>query len=325
VAPVAPPVAAPVEAPTADQAEPAADDTGAAPAGAAAARTGSAAPLKGDDDEAVQGAGKSRGRKTGIAGAKHADDSQPAKKAAATQDAEAEPEQTAASKGDGQEVGNDNTDVSVQPHKGERAHAHASAGQHESQKSDTPASQALGTDVSAAAQGANPPSQAAHTLMQANDRVSGPAAAAQAPASDAQVVPLAGLAVEIAARAQAGHSRFEIRLDPPELGRIDVRLDVDTDGNVTSRLVVDRVETLDVLRRDAHTLERALQDAGLKTSDNSLQFSLRDQGFAGRDGSDQRQGSARLVVPDPDLAPVETRANGYGRLFGSSGGIDIRV
>jgi flagellar hook-length control protein FliK len=73
----------------------------------------------------------------------------------------------------------------------------------------------------------------------------------------------------------AGKNRFEIRLDPPELGRIEVRLDVDRDGNVTSRLTVERVETLDLLRRDAAGLERALQDGGLKTTDNGLQFSLR--------------------------------------------------
>ncbi len=46
-------------------------------------------------------------------------------------------------------------------------------------------------------------------------------------------VPLAGVAIEIAGKALAGKNRFEIRLDPPELGRIEVRLDVDRDGNVT--------------------------------------------------------------------------------------------
>ena len=53
-------------------------------------------------------------------------------------------------------------------------------------------------------------------------------------------VPLNGVAVEIASQALAGKHRFEIRLDPPELGRIDVKLDIDSDGNVTSRLVVER-------------------------------------------------------------------------------------
>ena len=76
-------------------------------------------------------------------------------------------------------------------------------------------------------------------------RRAGPSSAA----ADA-AVPVAGLAVEIATRAKDGKNRFEIRLDPPELGRIDVRLDIDGKGNVTSRLLVDRADTLDLLRRD---------------------------------------------------------------------------
>ena len=138
-------------------------------------------------------------------------------------------------------------------------------------------------------------------------------------------VPLEGLAVEIAARAQAGRNRFEIRLDPPELGRIEVRLDIDRSGQVTSRLVVERAETLDVLRRDAHQLERALQDAGLKTSDNGLQFSLRDQAFAGAQRRTSgrrhthcrcRSRTARLPKPPArDMAACCARG----------GGIDIRI
>jgi flagellar hook-length control protein FliK len=148
-----------------------------------------------------------------------------------------------------------------------------------------------------------------------------------AAASDALTsapVPLESLAVEIATRARAGGNRFEIRLDPPELGRIDVRLDIDRSGNVTSRLVVEKAETLDVLRRDAHQLERALQDAGLKTSDNGMQFSLRDQAFADRN---DRNGSdnPRILIADPELPAAEGAAVAYGLTLRGGGGIDIRV
>jgi flagellar hook-length control protein FliK len=172
------------------------------------------------------------------------------------------------------------------------------------------------------------PAESFHALLLANDQAAATTAAqtASAPASDAMepAVPIAGLAVEIAARAQAGQSRFEIRLDPPELGRIDVRLDIDSSGQVTSRLVVERADTLEHLRRDAAGLERALQDAGLKTGENGLQFSLRDQGFAGRDDNSQSPTTARMLVPDPDLAPVDLAANAYGRMV-RTGGVDIRV
>jgi flagellar hook-length control protein FliK len=149
--------------------------------------------------------------------------------------------------------------------------------------------------------------------------------AGSAPEAGVAAVPLAGLAVEIAARAQAGRNRFEIRLDPPELGRIDVRLDIDRGGHVTSRLTVDRVETLDALWRDAGDLQKALQEAGFKTADNGMQFTLRDHSFAGRDQSFPTPATARVVVPAPELVVSDIMPTGYGRLLRPGGGIDIRV
>jgi chemotaxis protein MotD len=138
---------------------------------------------------------------------------------------------------------------------------------------------------------------------------------------------VAGLAVEIATRAQDGERHFDIRLDPPELGRIEVHLNVDSAGHVTSHLVADRPDTLDLLRRDAPTLERALQSAGLKTDDGAMQFSLRDQSLAGGYQQTPRDTAtvSRLVVPDPEFPPVDTAVRGYGRLAGMGSGVDIRV
>jgi chemotaxis protein MotD len=157
--------------------------------------------------------------------------------------------------------------------------------------------------------------QVQHAAQSANA-----AAAPQAPA-----VPVEGVGVQIAAQAKAGKHSFEIRLDPPELGRIDVRLDVDRDGHVTSRLVVDRPETLDLLRRDAGGLERALQDAGLKTTGNGLQFSLRDQTMQQQQAFHQSRDTADVIVRDDALAPVETIQRGYRTLAGLRGGVDISV
>ena len=144
-----------------------------------------------------------------------------------------------------------------------------------------------------------------------------------------QAVPLNGLAVEISANAKAGNSRFEIRLDPPDLGRIDVRLDVDKNGQVTSRLFVEKSETLDLLRRDAPQLQQALQDAGLKTSDSGLQFSLRDrnpqQGQNNGNNSGNGQNPQRLIIAEDDAATANAAGRSYGRALSASGGVDIRV
>jgi flagellar hook-length control protein FliK len=139
-------------------------------------------------------------------------------------------------------------------------------------------------------------------------------------------VPLSGLAVEIAASVKSGKSSFEIRLDPADLGRIDVRIDVDRNGQVTSHLTVEKPETLSMLRQDAPQLQRALDDAGLKTGNNGLQFSLRDQSSSGQNSGGNTGGNAqRLVVSDEDTTPAAIAGRSYGRSLGSSSGVDIRV
>jgi flagellar hook-length control protein FliK len=153
------------------------------------------------------------------------------------------------------------------------------------------------------------------------------ASAAAAPGTAAAAtVPIAGLAVAIASRAQAGSSQFDIRLDPPELGRIDVRLGVDRDGQVTSHVTVDRADTLQLLQSQQPHLERALEQAGLKTADNGMQFTLRDQSFAGQNGgsgSGAQPSAAQLVIPDADQ-PVIQATQIYSRA-GLGSGVDIRV
>ena len=148
---------------------------------------------------------------------------------------------------------------------------------------------------------------------------------APAAAATPGTVPVAGLAVAIASRAQAGSNQFDIRLDPPELGRIDVRLNVDRDGHVTSHVTVDRADTLQLLQDQQPQMQQALEQAGLKTADNGLQFSLRDQSFTGQNnnGGGAQPNTAQLVIPDANLPAVQS-TQAYNRL-GLGTGIDIRV
>lgn len=139
-------------------------------------------------------------------------------------------------------------------------------------------------------------------------------------------VPMNSLAADIALRAAGGNSRFEIRLDPAELGRIDVRLDVDKHGNVTSHLTVERPATLDMLRNDAPRLQQALENAGLKTGDSGLQFSLRDQSSSGQNNDNgSGRNSQRVIITDEDTVPAQVAGRSYGRALGSSSGVDIRI
>ena len=142
-----------------------------------------------------------------------------------------------------------------------------------------------------------------------------------------RAVPLDQIAVEIATRAGKGERRFDIRLDPPELGRIDVRLEIDSKGNTTTKLIVERSETLDMLQRDARGLEKALQNAGLKLDAGGMQFSLQQDTQANQG----QQSHAPEMRGRPDLAEADTQimteisASNASLAAQIRGGVDIRI
>jgi flagellar hook-length control protein FliK len=90
---------------------------------------------------------------------------------------------------------------------------------------------------------------------------------------------------------------------------------------------VERPETLAMLRQDAPQLQQALKDAGLKTGDGGLQFSLRDQSSSGQNNSGNESGRQpqRLIVSEEDAVPAVTAQRSYGRMLGSNSGVDIRI
>ena len=89
---------------------------------------------------------------------------------------------------------------------------------------------------------------------------------------------------------------------------------------------LDDEKTLSMLRQDANQLQRALDNAGLSTGNGSLQFSLRDQSSQGQnDGNQSNPNAHRLVVSEEDNVSPVVAGRGYGRMLGSSSGVDIRI
>jgi flagellar hook-length control protein FliK len=127
---------------------------------------------------------------------------------------------------------------------------------------------------------------------------------------------VSSLAVEIAARSQSGARQFDIRLDPPELGRVEVRLSIDATGKAEAHMTADQPDTLSLLQKDSGSLTQALRDAGLDVSDNGLNFSLRS-GQQGRDndgqgGSAPRANLAANLAVDSVQSPSTTSFTGDG-------------
>ena len=184
----------------------------------------------------------------------------------------------------------------------------------EAVKSDAPASTT--TPVPAAAGAAQAAAQA-RPLPAAYQPVANP-------------INMGQVAFEMVRQVHQGTSRFTIRLDPPELGRVDVKMHVDGTGAVHARLAVERPETLDLFQRDRQSLERALSQAGLDTNKTNLEFSLRQNHqnpFSGMLGGDQRHqqsgtGNAPRFSLDSDEVTAMPAVTLY-RGLASAGGVNI--
>ena len=94
-----------------------------------------------------------------------------------------------------------------------------------------------------------------------------------------------------------GLNNFSIRLHPAELGQVDIKLEFAADGKMHAAMMVESEKTLTMLQRDQTSLEKALQDAGIKLSNKEMNFSLMKQNqennankFAGMTGSPQIDG-----------------------------------
>jgi hypothetical protein len=132
-----------------------------------------------------------------------------------------------------------------------------------------------------------------------------PSAPAGGPVIRATPLPL--LALEIGMQAVRGNTQFTLKLDPEDLGSVEIRLDIARNGEVSAHCIAERTETLNLLRREAQNLQQALEQAGLKTSSEGLGFSLRGEGESPREGREaprQRQdGSedAPAAPPEPQM------------------------
>lgn len=137
------------------------------------------------------------------------------------------------------------------------------------------------------------------------------------------------VAAEIVRNLKNGQTQFQMRFDPPELGRVEVNMRVGADGSVQAHLIVDRPETLDMFLRDQRGLERALEAAGLNPDSDNLQFSLKQEGGQDMAGDqDNRHGPGGsddggvdgTGEPDPDLGDRVRLM-----LAEQRGGLDMKV
>lgn len=112
---------------------------------------------------------------------------------------------------------------------------------------------------------------------------------------------------------KAGEQEFAMRMDPPELGRVTVKLKFTVDGLVKAHVMAERPETMDMLQREVRGLERAIEAGGSKSAEQGISFSLDDgnQESAGKAFAEalrqeklQEQSTSQDALSNPEGDPM---------------------
>lgn len=146
--------------------------------------------------------------------------------------------------------------------------------------------------------------------------------------SRASLEATAQIAAQIVRKLEGRSTRFEMALTPDELGRVDVKLDIDSDGRLAARLAFDNPLAATDLKGRADELRRQLQDAGFQLADNALEFADRDSSSSAFDrGGDARKGQDRAFAAASRLnAEIDVaQPPRWMALSLSPSGLDLKV
>lgn len=164
---------------------------------------------------------------------------------------------------------------------------------------------------------------AVRTLYQAQpDAAAAPTATAVVQARSGQVGRDVGAVIR--REIVSGREEVTVRLDPPELGRIQIRLSFESAGQLRAVVATETSAALDLLRRDVNQLDRALAEAGVQTDSQSFRFDDRQAG-SGFGRSDGDQGGNAASPPRSERAESEDRLPIRQALHGrvASGRVDM--
>ena len=94
------------------------------------------------------------------------------------------------------------------------------------------------------------------------------------------------MGVEIARHVHRGNEEMSVRLNPAELGRVEVRIGFE-DGHLRAVVRTESPAAMELIRRETADLTRALDQAGVRSDQQSFRFESRSGN--GQSGSQQQQ------------------------------------
>ncbi|MDC0196560.1 flagellar hook-length control protein FliK [Gammaproteobacteria bacterium] len=144
--------------------------------------------------------------------------------------------------------------------------------------------------------------------------------------------PVEQVAVQIKKAIGEGADKINIKLQPANLGKVEVRMEIGKDGILTASVIAEKPETLELLQRDVRGLEKVLQEGGLRTDNQSFNFSLKEhaqqQAANGRDKTNEQTSNDEQVLDETEVDDAETPASEapiYGQNIATNGGVNIMI
>ncbi|MBJ7446657.1 MAG: flagellar hook-length control protein FliK [Brevundimonas sp.] len=149
--------------------------------------------------------------------------------------------------------------------------------------------------------------------------------------SRATIDATAQIAAQIIRKLDGRSTRFEMALTPDDLGRVDVKLEIDAEGRLAARMAFDNPAAAADLRGRADELRRQLQDAGFHVPDDAFEFAERDSGSSAFDrgssdhNDNQRQNRAFSAASRLNAEIDVAQPPRWMSLSLSPSGVDLKV
>jgi hypothetical protein len=129
----------------------------------------------------------------------------------------------------------------------------------------------------------------------------------QPPEAGTQAVPVDQVTPALVGlpRTADGAQTVTVRLQPAELGQVQIRVDQSSNGSAHVDIIAERPETLALLQRDEPRLQQALDQAGVLSTGRSVSFQI------------AAPATVAANVPRPDSAAAGSGGSGQGQSGGA--------
>lgn len=132
--------------------------------------------------------------------------------------------------------------------------------------------------------------------------------------------------VNITKSAVKGVDKIDIHLKPEDLGQIEIKMQLSKNGKLQAEIVASRPETMEMLQKEAQSLQKAFNDAGFQTDDNSFSFTYRDDSQQANQNQEKNSGLRQFMGELLDNEISNDNAVSYAeQSWNGKSGLNIRV